>query len=439
MKISFAFAATLLAASPALAHPVLMVSIDGLRPGEVLEAKQRGMALPHLGEFLVHGSYSTGVHNVLPTVTYPNHTTLITGVWPALHGIDANATFDPLRKNMGGYYWYFSDIKAPTLWGAVKASGGNVASISWPVSVGAPVDENIPEYWRANTDDDAKLERVLAGPALVARLERETGVPISEVTLDAPEGDIAKAKFAVQMIADFKPEFFTVHLNAVDEEEHQHGPGSPEAQRAIENADTALGMMEEAERAAHPDAVIALVSDHGFAPISHEVHITNEFVEAGLIKLDGKQRIASWEAMPWIAGGSSAIMLARPGDAALKTKVAALLQKLAADPNSGIARIADEAEIARLGGGRGPSFWVDYKIGYLPSGALAGPLVSDASVRGSHGYFPEHAEMRSTFLIEGPGIPAGKNLGEIDMRDIAPTLARVMGVSLPSARGRPLF
>ena len=133
-------------------------------------------------------------------------------------------------------------------------------------------------------------------------------------------------------------------------------------------------------------------------------------------------------------------MLARSDDAVLKAKVAALLQKLAADPASGVLRIADANEIARLGGGRGPSFWVDYKIGYLPSGALAGPLVTDgASVRGSHGYFPEHAEMHSTFLIEGPGIPAGKNLGEIDMRDIAPTVARVMNVSLPGAQGRPLF
>ncbi|HEX4104969.1 MAG TPA: alkaline phosphatase family protein, partial [Rhizomicrobium sp.] len=86
MKIPFAFAA-LLAATPALAHPVLMVSIDGLRPGEVLEAQQRGMVLPHLTEFLTKGSYSTGVHNVLPTLTYPNHTTLITGVSPGLHGI----------------------------------------------------------------------------------------------------------------------------------------------------------------------------------------------------------------------------------------------------------------------------------------------------------------------------------------------------------------
>ena len=440
MKISFAFAAALLAATPALAHPVLMVSFDGLRPRDIVEGKQRGLTLPHFSEALAKGSYSTGVRNALPTITYPNHTTLITGVWPAIHGIAANTTFDPLRKNAEGWYWYTSDIKVPTLWSAVRDKGGNVANLSWPVSVGAPVDENIPEYWRAGTPDDMKLERVLSSPGLAARLERETGLPVGDVVQNTPQGDTNKAIWVAKMMADFKPEFLTVHLSAVDENQHKYGPGSAEAHAAIENADAALGMMEDAARAAHPDEVIVLVSDHGFASITHDVHVTNAFVEAGLVTLDDKHRIASWDAMPWITGGSSAIMLVRPDDAALKAKVKALLDKLAADPNSGVLRVADENEIARLGGGREPSFWVDYKIGYLPSGALNGPLVTDTpSVRGSHGYFPEHAEMHSTFLIEGPGIPAGKNLGEIDMRDIAPTLARVMSVSLPSAQGRPLF
>jgi predicted AlkP superfamily pyrophosphatase or phosphodiesterase len=439
MKISFAFAATLLAVSPALAHPVLMVSIDGLRPGDALEAQQRGMTLPHFSELIARGSYATGVHNVLPTITYPNHTTLITGVWPALHGIYGNATFDPTRANMGGWYWYYSDIKVPTLWSAVKDSGGNVASISWPVSVGAPVDENIPEYWRANTEDDVKLERALASPGLAARMEHETGVPLSDATQDSPASDTVKARYAARMIADFKPEFFTVHLNGVDDVQHKYGPGSPEAHRAIENADAALGIMQDAARAAHPDAVIALVSDHGFADVRHEVHIAEAFVQAGLIKLDDRQKIVGWDAQPWSTGASSAIILARPDDAALKAKIKVLLDQLAADPANGIARIIDRDEVARLGGNHGAAFYVDYRLGYQPSSALNGPMVTDSSIRGTHGYFPEHAEMHSTFLIEGPGIPAGKNLGEIDMRDIAPTLARVMGVSLPSAQGRPLF
>src|ERR1700743_2931949 len=111
-----------------------MISIDGLRPLDVIEADKRGLPAPTPRKLMAEGSYSTGVRNALPTVTYPNHTTLITGVWPAKHGIYNNVTFDPLQKNMGGWYWYSQDIKGPTLWDSVHKAGGKVASLSWPVS-----------------------------------------------------------------------------------------------------------------------------------------------------------------------------------------------------------------------------------------------------------------------------------------------------------------
>src|ERR1700761_7466422 len=100
-------AALTLAACTAIAsaHPGLMISIEGLRPVDVIDAKARGLNLPHLTAFLAEGVYATGVRNTLPTVTYPDHTTLITGVWPSVHGVTNNTVFDPLSKNMGGWYW----------------------------------------------------------------------------------------------------------------------------------------------------------------------------------------------------------------------------------------------------------------------------------------------------------------------------------------------
>jgi hypothetical protein len=121
--------------------------------------------------------------------------------------------------------------------------------------VGAPVDENIPEYWRANTPDDMKLERVLSSPGLSARLERETRLSVGDVMQNTPQGDTNKAVWIAKMMADFKPDFVTVHLSAIDEQQHTYGPGSAEAHAAIENADAALGVMEAAARAAHPDEV----------------------------------------------------------------------------------------------------------------------------------------------------------------------------------------
>src|SRR5258708_29558216 len=119
--LSLAVLCALLFTPPALAQEppsrpaVILISIDGLKPEYVLDADAHGLKIPALRRFLREGAYSTGVHGVVPTVTYPSHTTLITGVSPARHGIYANTTFDPLRKNFGGSHWHAEDINVPTL------------------------------------------------------------------------------------------------------------------------------------------------------------------------------------------------------------------------------------------------------------------------------------------------------------------------------------
>ena len=97
-------------------QPLLVISVDGLRPDYVTAADAHGAKIPHLRKFLHDGSYAQGVTGVIPTVTYPSHTTIMTGVWPAKHGILANQTFDPLQKNHEGWYWYAEDIRMPTLY-----------------------------------------------------------------------------------------------------------------------------------------------------------------------------------------------------------------------------------------------------------------------------------------------------------------------------------
>jgi hypothetical protein len=133
------------------------------------------------------------------------------------------------------------------------------------------------------------------------------------------------------------------------------------------------------------------------------------------------------------------VVLAHPQDAALKAKVAALLAKLKADPALGIDSVADAAGIARLGGTPMASFWIDFKPGYQMGQNPAAPPVSPGSVKGTHGYFPTHPEMRATLILAGPGLAKKGSLGEVDMRDIAPTLAKILKVSLPDTDGHPLF
>lgn len=422
------------------ANPVLMISIDGLRPADVIDAPKRGLKVPNLRAFLKDSAYAAGVRNVLPTVTYPNHTTLVTGVAPALHGISNNVAFDPLDKNYEGWYWYSSDIKVPTLWDEVHAEHKIVASIGWPVSVGNPsIDYNVPEYWRALTPDDVKLIAALSTPGLVATLEKDTGTPLAAAVDESASADAVRARYAAKLIERERPEFMTLHLVSLDANQHEYGPGSAVAHATLEQIDAAVGTLVAAARAAEPDIDIVIVSDHGFASVDKEVNLPAAFAEAGLITVDpALHKVTAWEAMPWDAGGSTAIVLAHPDDQAVKDKVAALLAKLAADPANGIAKVIDKQEIEARGGAKEASFWVDFKIGYYAGHRLSGPLVTPATLKGTHGYFPDHPEMRATFMIAGPGIKR-KALGEIDMRDIAPTLAKIMEVPFPSATGKPLF
>ena len=97
-------------------HPVLLISVDGLRPDDVFSASQRGVQLPNLRQMIAEGASARSVRNVTPTITMPNHTTLITGVPPSEHGIYDNLVFDPLRRRTDRYFWYAQDIKVPTLW-----------------------------------------------------------------------------------------------------------------------------------------------------------------------------------------------------------------------------------------------------------------------------------------------------------------------------------
>jgi len=432
--------AALLSAAAAHAAPVLMISIDGLRPADVLEADKRGVKVPTLQSLVRHGAYATDVVNEIPTVTYPNHTTLITGVRPDVHGIANNLVFDPLQRNQEGWYWYASDIKAETLWQAVHDRGGVVASIGWPVSVGArSIDENIPEYWRAHTDEDVKLLRVLSTPGLVERIEPLAGAPFSALTLETAAGDAAKARYAAAIYATVPPAFFTLHFSSLDEAEHVWGPGTPQAYDDLAAIDGDVAEVVAAARKAEPDVVIVVVSDHGFAPLEHDVNLLKPFADAGLITIGrATHKPTSWLAEPW-GGASAAVVLADPKDEAVRARVRSLLAKLASDPSLGIDRVVEGPQIARLGATRDAAFLIDFKLGYEMGQDLNAPPVRPSLARGMHGWFNDHPEMHSTFIIDGPDVPRRGALGQIDMIRIAPTVAKVLNVALPDAKGVPLF
>jgi predicted AlkP superfamily pyrophosphatase or phosphodiesterase len=443
MRTSLIGSALILSALPvaASAEPVLLISIDGLQPADVIEADKRKIDIPNLKRFVKEGSFANGVKGVLPTVTYPSHATLLTGASPAKNGIIGNTSFDPMQINQNGWYWYASDFKLPTLWDAAAKAGKTTANIHWPVSVKADsIKWNLPQIWRTGHTDDVKLMRTLASPGLVATLEADVGAAYAQGIDESIEGDENRGRFAVALINREKPDFATVYLTALDHEQHGEGPDTPQAHAVMRRIDAIVGQLIAAQMKAHPDSVIAVVSDHGFSKVDTEINLYRAFIDAGLIVLDDKGKIKSWEASPWNSGGSSAIMLARADDAALQAKVSSLLTSLKADPKNRIAAIAGRDEIKAMGGNPEASFYVSFEPNAYAGGFKGKdtPLVGPSGSKGTHGYFPASPLMRSTFMLMGQGVAKGRNLGEIDMRAIAPTLAKIMGAALPDAELPPL-
>src|SRR5450631_1992874 len=237
----------LVAADCGLGAPVLMISVDGMKPEYVLEADARGLRIPYLRSVLAEGAYAEGVVGVWPTVTYPSHTTLVTGATPAEHGILANLEFDPRRRFKESWFWYAAQIRVPTLWQAARAAGLTTASVGWPVTVGATdIDYLIPEYWRitAPTDDlnpsDRHLIAALSRPeSLLAQMQGSVG-PYLMANDTSRHGDEVKTRYAIEILRTHKPAFMTLHLSSLDDAEHSYGAFSPEANQDLEAIDAML-------------------------------------------------------------------------------------------------------------------------------------------------------------------------------------------------------
>ncbi len=423
------------------APPLLvMISVDGMRPDYITEADAHGAKVPNLRRFLNEGTYAEGVVGTLPTVTYPAHTTLVTGVWPAKHGIFANTTFDPLQQNFQGWYWYTEDIRVPTLWDVAARAGRGTASIQWPVTVGAHMNWNIPEFWRAGTPDDAKLLRAVSTPGLLEEAKPDLGEYTGGIDTSG-KADESRGRFTQWILEKKHPGLLTLHLTSLDHIEHETGPFSPESIAILEGIDTTIGKIREtAERVAPGRAYIAVVSDHGFVRTDYQLNLFPAFREANLITTDGKGKITDWKAMPWVTGGSAAIVLKDPSDAAIASQVRELLAKLANNPANGIDRTLEAEDLLKRGGYPPASFFVSLKAGWRTGATLEGPVLSKTlKLGGTHGALPDLPELRAAFFLVGPGVPAGKSLGIIDMRDVAPTLAHEIGLSLPSADGKILL
>jgi predicted AlkP superfamily pyrophosphatase or phosphodiesterase len=434
--------ASLLCAVPALAggeeRHVVMISIDGMMPASYLEAEARGLKLPNLRRLMTEGAYAHGVVGVLPTVTFPSHTTLISGVPPRLHGILSNHLFDPEGAANDAWYWYARDVRVPTLVSAARSRGLTTAAVFWPVSVGLGADFNVPEFSRTGSlhpTDTKLLDALSTPPGLLSTLERFRGRP-----LPYPLKDDERTEAAIYLWKTQRPHLLLLHIAEVDSAEHEFGPWSPEAKAALEKSDALLGQVRAAieESGLADRTLLAVVSDHGFVAVQRELRPNVLLRQAGLVEVDEKGKVKSWRAWFHSDGGTTALHLRDGGDTAAVERVKEIFRPLVNDPASGLQEVLESYRIAALGGAAEVALVLDARDGFTFSNTATGEWSAPTTLKGNHGYAPDRPAVYASLLIAAPGLYLKGDLGMIQMTSIAPTLAAWLGLQLAPEAGPPL-
>jgi predicted AlkP superfamily pyrophosphatase or phosphodiesterase len=420
---------------------VILVTVDGLLPETYLKPEAHDLRIPTLRRIAAEGAFSEGARSVFPSVTYPAHASIATGVRPLGHGIYTNRADDPPEKNLEGWRWYVEDFRAPPLWQVAERAGYRTALLHWPVTVGARATALVPEYWRARTAEDIKLTRALTTPGLLERVSAARPAFREQLALGALT-DRALIDIAAYLLESSRPHLTMLHVAEVDDAQHHHGLWSPEARAAIEEADRELGLLIEAATAAHiwDETALVVASDHGFARVTRTVRPGVLLREQGLVRLDPGGHPLDWKAVVLSNSGQAYVYLANPGDAATAGTVSHLFQEQAHRPSAGIGRLYDRAEIRAAGGDPRAFLALEAQLGTAFASGYAGEYETPPTLLATHGYDPERPEMRASLLILGPRtpeIPRG-HIADARLIDIAPTIADWLGLSMPGVEGRSL-
>ena len=420
-----------------LADHVVLISIDGFRPAMYLNPAQEQVALPALQALKDAGSFAEGVQVSHPSMTYPSHTSIATGVHPVRHGIVSNTMFDPPA---GSPRWYYENaaMKVPAIWDRARDHGLTTAGASWPVTVGARLDVLFPESNQAPPDSTwLQRARRESTPGLVDAVVTALGGYGENDNRIAIERDRFTAAMAAHIIRTARPNLLLVHLMETDTTQHADGPGSPAARAAIQRIDAHIGAIVRAvdEAGIRGRTAFVVTGDHGFSRVHTLIQPNVILRQGGWLTTDARGRVATWQA----ASHATAIRLKDPTDTALAAKVEQAFRTAAAGRYRGIFRVVSRAELDTLGAYPEAAFFIEPSEGYYVSDGVAGDSVLVGTTRrGAHGFLPTETRMHTGFIAAGAGIRAGVPLPLVRQIDIAPTIARLLGFEMDDVDGVPM-
>lgn len=426
---------------PALAQPserVILISIDGFAAYHLTNQE---LELPNIRRLIRDGVWAASSETVFPSVTHPSHTSILTGVEPRIHGVLSNGLVDretgerfhPTNKRRKEI------VMAPTLFDAAKAKGLVTASFFWPETREDPsIDFNIAEVF----DPNRKADISAVDPAVLEEL-REAGVPIdlyfkwygSDRMMAA---DRILAESAAYALEQHKPGLLTIHFLVTDEQQHEHGPHHYLAQTALTHTDAAVGLlMETVERLGLKETTTFIVAaDHGFHSVYHKMNVRPAFERAGVVdKLE-------------MGGYGWTLSIRKKNsfrDAEDLPKLEQAFAELTKLPN--IARIVRPEDMHGLGLPRfEESKYVRGQYMVLPDIDTFLTVEPHESMERvplekpshGHGYLPTNPRMYTSLVLSGAGIERGVTIGHVRNLDIAPTVARLLGLDMRNVSGRVL-
>ena len=432
--------AALVAATPAAPRPadhVILISIDGLVPEYYLRPQDHGLHLPNLVALRDAGSYAEAVVGQYPSVTYPSHSSMVTGMRPARHGIISNTRFDPER---GSTQWYreAAALKVPALWDVAAAGGLKTASLSWPVTVGARVDTLIPESGATDGLSWVESMRRMSSSGFVdATLAQVPGFGEND-NQDVAKRDRFFTAATVHAIRTARPNLLMLHLVQTDAAQHRSGRHSPEAKAAFTAVDAHLGEIVRAvdEAGLRARTTFVITGDHGFYRVHSALQPNVILRRAGLIQTGPDRKIQSWQA----AAHGGAIRLKDPADKALAARVEALFRELADGRYRGVFRVVDRKDLDALGAYPEALLFVEPVDGYMVTAGFDGDeFVAPTATRGSHGYLPDQPALYTGLIVSGAGVTPGLVIPRARQIDVGPTIARLLGIDLGDTDGAPML
>jgi predicted AlkP superfamily pyrophosphatase or phosphodiesterase len=443
----FVFGLGALSASASTNHHVILISIDG---GAAFYMRDPGGPLPTLRKLAAEGATADGMRVANPSITWPNHSTLVTGVYPEKHSVLFNGVLvrpaPGLNVRVDGRKTKAELVAVPTLFDLLYEKGYRTAGINWPCTRNSgTLHDDMPDTPDSLTYTTPALRDELVAAGVLRNASNATFNSQS-----AASRDQIWAAAATHVIRTRRPNFMMYHMLVTDGLQHRYGPRTPAAYAALAMADAQVrDVLVALEQAGiHDRTTIFIVADHGFETSTNIIHPNVLLRKAGLLSTNlTSTNPPTFQARVQIIseGGTALVYFTNPETKKQDRETALKLFR----ETEGIADIIEPAKFAALGL---PDPEKNPQMGELilvpkPGHAFSNQSTGDNHITtvtltsgglGNHGYLSSNTNMNAMFVAWGRGIKRGTKLGIVDNRDIGPTISHLLGQKLPGADGKVL-